>query len=206
MRCAAELVAELRYRRTPAGYRPQRRQAGLEEAARTARARAQISGVPATQEARWPNGLAKRRLPLSASGRASGHLRPQHHFSGLGHRLPLLLEALPALFRRDGVEQEPPGDVEDILDATEDAALLLILHVDGLDLNCHFFTVDEIELDLDPQEGNDEKLFAAVTNFLLLGRLLGRRVILTAEDTQDAIILEYSSVDDDIRHYPLQPS
>ncbi len=116
------------------------------------------------------------------------------------------LRRYPHSFRRDGLEQEPPGNVEDILDATGDAAFLLTLHVAGLELNCHFFTVDEIELDLDPQEVNDENSLAAVTNFLLeLGRLLGRRVILTAEDAQDAIILEYSLVDDDIR-YPIRPS
>ncbi len=107
---------------------------------------------------------------------------------------------------RDGVDHKPPGDVENILAATREATFLLTLHIAGLNLNCRFFTVDEIELDLDPQDVMDEDSFAAVTNFMLeLGRLLGKRVILTAEDTPDAVILD-SLVEDEVHHYPRSPS
>ena len=53
-----------------------------------------------------------------------------------------------------------------------------------LPVNCHFFTAEEIELDLDPTEVLDERSLQPVTALLVeLGRLLGKRVILSYENS-----------------------
>jgi hypothetical protein len=79
---------------------------------------------------------------------------------------------------------------------------VLALDVAGVQVNCHFFTAEEIELDLDPREVVDEESFQAVTALLLeLGRLLGKRSILTYENSQDALVLEYVPGDEEVRHH-----
>jgi hypothetical protein len=113
-----------------------------------------------------------------------------------------LIARYPHLFRLDGVEVVAPPHVHPILGAAHDAAVLLALHVDGLHVNCHFFTADEIELDLDPREVVDDRSFQAVTLLLSgLGRLLDKRAVLTYENSEDAVILEYAPGADAVRHH-----
>lgn len=114
-----------------------------------------------------------------------------------------LIARYPHVLRRNGIEEDPPAHVHRILEEAQDAATLLALDVAGLQVNCHFFTAEEIELDLDPREVVDEESFQAVTALLLeLGRLLGKRSILTYENSQDAVILEYVLDDDEVRRHP----
>ena len=112
-----------------------------------------------------------------------------------------LIARYPHALRRNGVDEDPPPDVHRLLAEAQDAATLLALDVAGIQVNCHFFTAEEIELDLDPREVVDEESFQAVTALLLeLGRLLGKRSILTYENSQDAVVLEYVPGDDEVRH------
>jgi hypothetical protein len=109
----------------------------------------------------------------------------------------------PHVFRRNGVQEDSPDDVHGILGGTHEASMLLALDVQGLQVNCHFFTAEEIELDLDPAEVVDASSFQAVTALLTeLGRLLGKRVILTHENTPEALVLEYLPSDDQVRYRP----
>lgn len=113
-----------------------------------------------------------------------------------------LIARYPHVFRRDAVDEDPPPHVRSILDGAQDAATLLALDVHGIQVNCHFFTAEEIELDLDPREVVDERSFQAVTALLLgLGRLLNKRTILTYENSPDAVVLEYVPGDDEVRHH-----
>lgn len=59
-------------------------------------------------------------------------------------------------------------------------------------LNCHFFTVDEIEFDLDPRDVSSAADFAALLHFMQgLGQAVNRPVLLTTEGwTEDNSISE----------------
>jgi hypothetical protein len=78
-----------------------------------------------------------------------------------------------------------PDRAEDIFASQWENTGLLSLFVGGMRLNCHFFTVDEIEFDLDPAEVAAPSQLAALTGFMrLLAGVTGKPVILTDENNQ----------------------
>ncbi len=59
-------------------------------------------------------------------------------------------------------------------------------------MNCHFFCVEEIELDLLPNEVDTEEKAEAVFEFMAeVGRMLMREVVLTPENGQEHVIVRY---------------
>ncbi len=64
-----------------------------------------------------------------------------------------------------------------------------------LSINCHFFTTEEIEFDIDPREITGESDFQALTEFMrFVGLKLSRRVALTPEGGPDEMLLEYDPI------------
>jgi hypothetical protein len=60
-------------------------------------------------------------------------------------------------------------------------------------INCHFFTEQEIELDLDPREVNSEERLNSLFRFMkVLGKHLGKEVILTLENSPHLVLLRTS--------------
>ena len=60
-------------------------------------------------------------------------------------------------------------------------------------MNCHFFTEQEIELDLDPRELPADEDILRLTHFMaLVGDGLQREVLLTYENGPEGPIVRYS--------------
>jgi len=95
----------------------------------------------------------------------------------------------------EGGERAPmPRDAGEIFARREHAAVRLVLTVRSIQLNCHFFTEDELELDLDPREVDGALAFDALLEFMhRLGVLLGRSVILSPENGPTHPIIEFRS-------------
>ena len=76
-----------------------------------------------------------------------------------------------------------------VLQETDPTTLFIWLN-DDIQLNCHFFISNEIELDLSPYDFNGESEFLTLIEFLeSLAAALKKKIILTHEGMQEQIIL-----------------
>lgn len=97
----------------------------------------------------------------------------------------------------DGEPGEPPNTIGDIFDLKSSHELFARYKLDSISLNCHFFSIDEVEFDLDPQEVFSEQKATILAGFLeTLGRTTSQRVILTHENLRDLVIAQYDSATD----------
>ncbi|WP_196584605.1 hypothetical protein [Aliivibrio fischeri] len=79
------------------------------------------------------------------------------------------------------------------LQGTEPTTLFIWLN-DNIQLNCHFFISNEIELDLSPYDFNHESEYLTLIEFLeSLSAALKKKVILTHEGMQEQIILSITN-------------
>ncbi|UWP91202.1 hypothetical protein K3X13_08845 [Aliiroseovarius crassostreae] len=73
----------------------------------------------------------------------------------------------------------------------------------ALDINCHFFTLDEIEMDIDPKQVSDQSGFDCVLSFLRdLGRALNRNAVLTEESSPQSVWFSYDASHDTLTSSP----
>jgi hypothetical protein len=80
--------------------------------------------------------------------------------------------------------------VEEIFKLTEQFAIRMCFYLDTLSVHCNFFTIEEIELDIDPKEVIDERIYNNVIEFLLkLSKAVNKEVVLTPENCPDYVIL-----------------
>ena len=70
------------------------------------------------------------------------------------------------VFTIDGVEATAPDNLHQIFGQPRECSFLLAAFVDGVQLNCHFFSESEIEFDLDPREVAGQAEFDAVITFM----------------------------------------
>jgi hypothetical protein len=91
---------------------------------------------------------------------------------------------------RDGVEQAVP-QVARVFEDREHSHLLS-LYADSVRLNIHFFTPDEIELDIDPREilGPNEH-YAVLQLLERLSTATNKKLSVTAENSEDLVFLTY---------------
>jgi hypothetical protein len=74
-----------------------------------------------------------------------------------------------------------PDNVQEVFDHEETS--LLSISIVGMIINCHFFTIEEIELDIDPREVVSEENFRDLTSFISsLGQALAKQVMITPEN------------------------
>ncbi len=86
-----------------------------------------------------------------------------------------------------------PDKVDDIFGEARQQGAMLAVEVSGARVNCHFFGEDEIEFDLDPREVVGTIQLEGFEQFMaLLGRATGKSVVMTMENTRDAVILRYA--------------
>jgi hypothetical protein len=82
--------------------------------------------------------------------------------------------------------------VADIFQRRNERSVFMTIDIEGIFLNCHFFTEEEIEFDLDPGEVNGEEKLEQLFKFMqLIGALLQKEVILTPENMQEIAIFSY---------------
>ena len=96
----------------------------------------------------------------------------------------------PLTFTRDGKSFPFPQTAAAIFNERENASIALDFDVGGIELACHFFTENEIEFDLPPEQVNSHQRFLALQDFLReLAATVGKTVVLAPESTPTAPIL-----------------
>lgn len=100
-----------------------------------------------------------------------------------------------------GVETSMPDDFSQIQNHIGSTGQLLSIYVDKVRLNCHFFCVEEIELDLLPNDVDTKDRVEAVFEFMSeVGRTLSKDVILTPENGRDQVLLRYNLKMNELEH------
>jgi hypothetical protein len=93
------------------------------------------------------------------------------------------------VYHRDGEVVEFPTAAIDAFPAHDDPLSMLWVKFAGIQANCHFFTPDEIEFDIDPREIQGQGQLDALFAFLqLLADATGKPAVLTPESGQDTVI------------------
>ena len=106
------------------------------------------------------------------------------------------------VFTIDGVEATAPDNLHQIFGQPRECSFLLAAFVDGVQLNCHFFSESEIEFDLDPREVTDQADLAAILGFMrMLAQVAAKPALLTPENMQDFPILTCQP-DGGVVHHP----
>jgi len=90
---------------------------------------------------------------------------------------------------------ELPNDF-DLIKALQESnpTILKIYITESIQINCHFFTDKEIEMDIDPNEILSETDYNALTRFLSwLSKITSSTVVLTHENAPELVILSVES-------------
>ncbi|ATG44065.1 hypothetical protein PhaeoP18_02313 [Phaeobacter piscinae] len=99
----------------------------------------------------------------------------------------------------DGEPHPLPTQASEIFERNGDTFFLLEITLGQLKMNCHFFTEEEIELDIDPSEVTSQAELDAIIEVLaLLGSTLGRDVILTDENMPTSIWIVFDAIKADV--------
>ena len=105
----------------------------------------------------------------------------------------------PLAYTLDGDPAVLPRRAEEIFDARRERAAMLSFVVAEATVNCHFFVEDEIEFDIDPREVSRPDQVDALTAFMAtLGRVTAKTVLLTMENSPEAVIFRYSAESDEV--------
>lgn len=108
-----------------------------------------------------------------------------HSFSG--EDIAVYLDDLAAYFKK----------------RSEHGSLILSMDVNGVIINCHFFTETEIELDLDPKEVTGEDKANSLFQFMeIVSDTLSLPIRMTPENTEETPIFEYSPMDHTWNYIP----
>ncbi len=95
-------------------------------------------------------------------------------------------------FRDQGVAPLPSSAAQILRDRS--CTHNLVINLGKVEICCHFFAEDEIELDIDPREVTSDISKDRVLDFMArLGANLGRDVILTEENSPESVWFRYSS-------------
>jgi hypothetical protein len=90
----------------------------------------------------------------------------------------------------DGVTIPLPQNVGQIFAAQREPLFLVTVLLAGVDLNCHFFTEEEIEFDLDPRTVTGQLQLNALVSFMTeLAVATGKAVLMTHENCSNAPFL-----------------
>ena len=106
-------------------------------------------------------------------------------------------------FGVDGVKRPLPTEFSEIQKHMGEVVQLLSIYVEGVRLNCHFFWIEDIELDLLPNEVDTETKAEAIFRFMMeVGQLLEKEVILTPENGREFVIVRYNPKLNEIEYIP----
>ncbi|TNC10550.1 hypothetical protein FF100_23110 [Methylobacterium terricola] len=110
-----------------------------------------------------------------------------------------LLRAKPErlTFEIDGQAKPPPAEVAEVFNFYPARSVLVSYRLGKQRLNCHFFTEEEIEFDLDPRDVDSLLEADRLVGFLnALGRATMKEVLLTVENSPDEVIARYDPTSD----------
>ncbi len=100
----------------------------------------------------------------------------------------------------DGEPLPLPTEVKEIYRDNEKKSFLLEIHLGQVTVNCHFFTKDEIELDIDPAQVTTQTELDSIVAFLaVVGRALGKDVMLTDENLPSSIWFTFDATKSQVR-------
>jgi hypothetical protein len=104
-----------------------------------------------------------------------------------------IINSYPHKFFIDGVETSLPSSYSSIKKIQNDATTMLSINVDGgLLANCHFFSEDQIELDICPSDIASPVDLENLQKFLFwLHNLVKLKVVLTHENSPELEILTF---------------
>jgi hypothetical protein len=92
----------------------------------------------------------------------------------------------------DGKPRDLPASADDAFAARSTSNPMLRFRVGTATVVCHFFTVDEIEMDIDPREVTSQAALDELLGFLRrVGDTVGRTVILTYENDEQRPFITY---------------
>jgi hypothetical protein len=104
---------------------------------------------------------------------------------------------------RDGNPVDLPIDVRELMATHEEIGGLMSVTFSGITANCHFFTTDEIEFDIDPREVNGEEGLQALFGFMkFLASAISKVVVMTPENTPDHPIFRAQPGHPDVEYHP----
>lgn len=97
-----------------------------------------------------------------------------------------------------------PDNLAALFPAGPDSSLtLLSIDVSGVVLNCHFFTEEEIELDLNPADIDQPSKLQDLFDFMSdIARVLNKDVVMTPEGMPEIPIFRVSPQLKDVEHTP----
>ena len=97
-------------------------------------------------------------------------------------------------FYKDGEACEIYTDFSNIFKERENTSLMLSVEKGGVSFNCHFFTEDEIELDISPKEVNGQPSLNIVLEFMAyFSKAIGLPCVLTYENMPQHVIIKFSN-------------
>jgi hypothetical protein len=109
----------------------------------------------------------------------------------------------PLEFSVDGRAAALPTEAADVFALRLEATPLLRFGVGGVDVACHFFTPDQIELDLPSEQVDGPERLASVVEFLRgLAFATSKAAVLTEEGSPNLVILHADPVSGRVVHYP----
>ncbi len=95
-------------------------------------------------------------------------------------------------FRLNGEASPLPGTYFEVMMSSQNATTTLSIPVGAGVVNCHFFDNRELELDFSPNDYQTEESWDELSSFLQgLADAMQREVLVTAENTQDCILIRY---------------
>jgi hypothetical protein len=97
-----------------------------------------------------------------------------------------------------------PQNIDELFtDDPEQESTTLVMSVDGVQVNCHFFLRSELELDLDPREVNSSSRLASLFRLMqTIADALDRLVVLTPENAPASWIFRCKPGSVDVEHMP----
>jgi hypothetical protein len=104
----------------------------------------------------------------------------------------ILKSAFELDYRVDGNDQPIPSNVDEIFALNGVTHPLMRFQTAGVTVACHFFSFEQIELDVDPREVNSQTAFDGLISLVkLIGDGLNERVIMTYESDEQHPFISY---------------
>ena len=95
-------------------------------------------------------------------------------------------------------ERKIPSNIKEIQSLqNSDPTILKIFIEEGIQINCHFFAEEEIEMDVDPKEISEKHRFSILVSFLMwLSQELKKSIHLTHENSpkEEILVIAHESV------------